>query len=148
MVQAALAGRVGLVPTGEQATPVPLTVGPVEVVEPERPTGVGGVVIPAVYGVPLSGSLGERQLYDVALAGDGGWRTVAPHAVYHKDAWTDFGLAHITDTHVARRIDAFRPTLRNLGLPRGRGPAAQLERPLPRASSATPTTCTASVPWT
>jgi hypothetical protein len=117
VVQAALAGRVGLVPTGEQATPVPLTVGPVEVVEPERPTGVGGVVIPAVYGVPLSGLLGERQLYDVALAGDGGWRMVAPHAIYHKDAWTDFGLAHITDTHVARRIDAFRPTLRDLGLP-------------------------------
>jgi len=123
MVQAALAGRVGLVPTGERATPVPLAVGPVEGVEPERPTGVGGGVIPAVYGVPLSGSLGERQLYDVALAGDGGWRTVAPHAVYHKDAWANFGLAHITDTHVARRIDAFRPTLRNLGL---RGAAARL----------------------
>ena len=59
MVQAALAGRVRLVPTGEHATPIPLTVGPVEVVEPERPTGVGGVVIPAVYGVPLSGPLGR-----------------------------------------------------------------------------------------
>jgi hypothetical protein len=115
MVQAALAGRVRLVATGQHAAPVPLTVGPVEVVEPERPSGVGGGVIPAVYGVSLSGSLHERQLYDVALAGDGGWRTVAPHAVYHKDAWTDFGLAHVTDIHVARRIDAFRPTLRDLG---------------------------------
>ena len=117
MVQAALAGRVGLVPTGEHAIPMPLAVGPVEVVEPERPTGVGGVVIPAVYGVPLSGPLGERQLYNIVLAGDGGWRMVAPHAVYHRSTWSDFGLAHITDTHVARRIDAFRPMLRDLGLP-------------------------------
>lgn len=52
MVQAALAGRVGLVPTGEHSTPIPLTAGPVEVVEPERPTGVGGLIVPAVYGVP------------------------------------------------------------------------------------------------
>jgi calcineurin-like phosphoesterase family protein len=119
LVQAALAGRVGLVPTGEHATPTPLTVGPAEVVEPERPSGVGGAVIPAVYGVPLTGPLRERQLYDVALARDGGqWLTVAPHAVYHKSAWSDFGLAHVTDLHVARRIDAFRPTLRNLGLRR------------------------------
>jgi hypothetical protein len=48
MVQAALAGRVGLIPTGEHSTPIPLTVGPVEVVEPERPTGVGSLIIPAV----------------------------------------------------------------------------------------------------
>jgi hypothetical protein len=54
--------------------------------------------------VPLSGSLGERQLYDVALAGDSGWQTVALHAVHHRGTWADFGLAHITDTHVVRRI--------------------------------------------
>ena len=118
LVRGALAGRVGLAPTGEGPQPRALTADPVEEVEPERPSGVGGVVIPAIYGVSLSGQLRERQLYDVVLAGDGGtWHIVAPHAVYHKSAWIDFGLAHITDIHVARRIDSFRPTLYAIGRP-------------------------------
>jgi predicted MPP superfamily phosphohydrolase len=67
--------------------------------------------------VSLTGPLRERQLYDVALAADTGWRTVAPHAMYYRRVWHDFGIAHITDAHVARRIDRFRPTLYNLGRP-------------------------------
>jgi predicted phosphodiesterase len=42
---------------------------------------------------------------------------VAPHAVYYRRVWHDFGIAHVTDAHVARRIDRFRPTLYNLGRP-------------------------------
>ena len=132
VVQAALAGRVGLVPTGEQATPVPLAVGPVEVVEPERPTGVGGVVIAAVYGVPLSGSLGERQLYDVALAGDGGWRTVAPHAVYHRRTYGPTSAWPTSPTPTSPGGSTrFRPTLYDLGRPEAAARMLQLERPLP-----------------
>ena len=42
---------------------------------------------------------------------------MAPHAVYYRSTWHDFGLAHITDVHVARRIDRFRPTLYSIGRP-------------------------------
>ena len=104
LVRAALADRIALVASGDPTTVIPLELGPSTPVD-------GGV------GFPLLGRPAERQLYDVALrAGTVGWEVVAPHAVYYRSTWTDFGLAHITDTHVARRIDSFRPTLRDLGL--------------------------------
>ena len=43
--------------------------------------------------------------------------SVAPHAVYYRSSWHDFGIAHITDLHVARRIDYLRPRLELGGLP-------------------------------
>ncbi|HQK60832.1 MAG TPA: metallophosphoesterase [Dermatophilaceae bacterium] len=104
LVRAALADRIALVASGDPTTVIPLELGSSTPVD-------GGV------GFPLLGRPAERQLYDVALrAGTVGWEVVAPHAVYYRSTWTDFGLAHITDTHVARRIDSFRPTLRDLGL--------------------------------
>jgi hypothetical protein len=39
LVRAALAGRVAVIPTGQASAPQVLTAGPVEIVEPERPTG-------------------------------------------------------------------------------------------------------------
>jgi len=117
LVRAALAGRIALAPTGGTAAAVPLGIGPLEVVDP---AGSGG----PVYGLSLTATLAERQLYDIVLTGDGGTRhTVAPHAVYYRAAWSDFGLAHITDIHVARRIDSFRPTLDAIGRP---GAAARM----------------------
>ena len=111
LVRAALAGRIALDPTGGPATPVPLGIGPLEIVDAAARGG-------PVYGLPLTATLAQRQLYDIVLTGDGGTRhTVAPHAVYHRAAWSDFGLAHITDIHVARRIDSFRPTLYAIGRP-------------------------------
>lgn len=104
LIRSALAGRIALVASGDPTDVVPLELGPATPVD----DGVG---------FPLVGRPAERRLYDVALrAGTVGWEVVAPHAVYYRSSWTDFGLAHITDTHVARRIDAFRPTLRDLGL--------------------------------
>src|SRR3712207_7088326 len=51
----------------------------------------------------------SRQLYDVAVLTDNGqWQVVGPHAVYYRSTWNDVGIAHITDIHVARRIDYFR----------------------------------------
>ena len=104
LVRAALADRIALVASGDPTTVIPLELGSSTPVD-------GGV------GFPLLGRPAERQLYDVELrAGTVGWEVVAPPAVYYRSTWTDFGLAHITDTHVARRIDSFRPTLRDLGL--------------------------------
>ena len=119
MIQAALAGRLSLVPTRQAAGRVPLTIGTAAVVTPAP--GVGG--IPAVYGMSVTtAALQERQLYDVAVLADGGqWRIVAPHAVYHRRSWSDFGIAHITDIHAARRIDRFRELL----VQAGRSDAAQ-----------------------
>jgi len=69
------------------------------------------------------GQLQHRQLYDVSVRGDDDrWHVIAPHAVYGRESWTDFGIAHITDMHVARRIYSFREILRNAG----RGDAAAL----------------------
>jgi hypothetical protein len=123
-----------VVPTGQASAPQVLTAGPVEIVEPERPTGVGGTVVPAVYGVSLTGPLRERQLYDVALAADpgagGSW---PPTRSTTAGCGTTSGSpTHVTDAHVARRIDRFRPTLSNLGRSGGGGPHVQLERPHPR----------------
>lgn len=92
-----------------------------------QPTG-GGEVLPATVeggfdlgtlgrGYVATSALTPRTLYDVVVRGrDGAWHVVAPHAIYHKDSWADFGLIHVTDTHVARRIDGFRGALRGLGL--------------------------------
>ena len=44
-----------------------------------------------------------------------GWQRVAPHAVYHRRAVDELGLAHIGDMHVARRIDRFRDLLAKAG---------------------------------
>ena len=120
MIQAGLDGRLALVATGDPGIRVPLQVGPARIVEPAKETGVGGVEIPAVYGfeVTLAGTPQERQLYDVAALGDGGvWHLIAPHAFYFRQIWSDFGIAHITDMHVARRIDTFRELLVGAGRP-------------------------------
>ena len=63
-----------------------------------------------------SATLEHRVLYDVVALADGGqWTVIAPHAFYARADWEDFGIAHITDMHVARRIDSFRTTLETLG---------------------------------
>jgi hypothetical protein len=108
-LRAALAERVALLPTAGPPTPTPLTWGASEIVVP------GGDQQPT-YGLRASAALAERQLYDVGVRADTGeWRRVAPHAVYYRAAWSDFGIAHVTDIHVARRIDSFRERLENLG---------------------------------
>ncbi len=102
-----LAEHLFLFPTGEPPTPVPITFGPPEIVSSSP--------VP-LYGLPCTASLRERQLYDVAIRGDNGqWTTVAPNAIYYRSSWHDFGIAHITDIHLARRIDYFKGTLEQLG---------------------------------
>lgn len=126
LLQEALAGRLSLVPTGQTAGHTPLVIGTAEVLDPTLEgvgAGLDGETDQPVYGLSVAlGALEERQLYDVtALTTGGAWRIVAPHAVYHRRAWTDFGIAHITDIHVARRIDKFRGLL----VAAGRSDAAQ-----------------------
>ena len=106
LVLEALAGRVGLMPSGSFPA-LPLAFGPIQT------DNSGGVV---TYVVPASASLQERQLYDVAFRDyQNSWRVVAYNAVYYRSSWHDFGIAHITDMHVARRIDDFRRQLYELG---------------------------------
>ncbi len=64
-----------------------------------------GADTPITYGLPSTASLQERLLYDVAVRSDDGqWRAIAPHAIYFRSTWNDFGIAHVTDIHVARRM--------------------------------------------
>jgi hypothetical protein len=111
-LRAAFGDRLALLPTGKPPVPVPVTLSVPIVVAP----ALSGVQ--ATHGVSASAALQERQLYDIAVRGDDGvWHAVAPHAVYYRAAWHDFGVAHITDTHVARRIDYFAGRLEAAGRP-------------------------------
>lgn len=108
-VRGAVEGRFGLRPTGRSAPVVPMAFGPARVL-----SGSGTSL--TISAMSCSATLEHRVLYDVvALADDGRWTVIAPHACYARADWDDFGLAHITDMHVARRIDSFRVTLEALG---------------------------------
>src|SRR5215210_5827211 len=108
-INSAFSERLALLPTGLPPNPVPIAFGAPEVVIPSGAT-------PPTYGLPSTAPLEERQLYDVAVRGDDGqWRAIAPHAVYFRSSWSDFGIAHITDIHLARRIDYFPGRLEELG---------------------------------
>jgi len=105
LLRRALDQRVGLFPTGAAGAPADSSV-----------VALAGDAAPTRGRVTFGGDLAERQLYDVVVRdGSGAWQVVAPHAAYQRSSWSDFGLAHITDMHVARRIDQFRPTLVKLG---------------------------------
>lgn len=62
----------------------------------------------------------DRTLYDLCYRGsDGMVVVIAPHCVYARSSWDNFGFIHATDTHVSRRIDTFRQRLIELGLEEG-----------------------------
>ena len=105
----ALDGRLRLAPTGQAGDHVPITVAPAAQPVPTP----GTFVVDARAAAML-----ERTLYDVLVTPpDAPPVTVAPHAVYHRATWSDFGMAHLTDMHVARRIDRFRALLAEAGRP-------------------------------
>jgi hypothetical protein len=109
-LSALFAERVALLPTGKPPKPVPLVLGTPIVVAPAR-SGVQ-----ETYGVSASAALEERQLYDIAVRGDDGvWHAIAPHALYYRAGWHDFGIVHLTDVHLARRIDYFPGRLETAG---------------------------------
>ena len=110
VIDSAFSGRLALLPTGQPPNPVGIAFGSPEVVIP------AGAGTPITYGLPSRAALQERQLYDVAVrADDGQWKAVAPHAIYYRSSWHDFGIAHVTDIHLARRIDFFPGRLEQLG---------------------------------
>lgn len=103
-IEEAVRGRLFVAATGRPEARVPLAarVGP-------GATGRAAITLAPV------GPLEDRCLYDViARVGDVEGR-LAPHALYYRANWENFGLAHITDMHVARRIDSFRGLLREMG---------------------------------
>ena len=109
-INEALSGRLAILPTGQAPSPIPIVFGTAEVVIPAG--GSQG----ATFGLPSTASLQERQLYDFAVRlDDGQWKAIAPHAIYFRSTWNDFGIAHITDIHLARRIDFFPGALEQLG---------------------------------
>ncbi|MEJ7601261.1 MAG: tachylectin-related carbohydrate-binding protein [Kofleriaceae bacterium] len=103
-VKEALEDRLFLAVTGHADVRIPLTPGNVTEITNQR------------LGIALRASpLEDRCLYDVVLDVGGVQRRLAPHALYHRKSWENFGLAHITDMHVARRIDSFRRLLTEAG---------------------------------
>jgi predicted MPP superfamily phosphohydrolase len=64
-------------------------------------------------GRPPATALERRRLYNLAIAVSGTAPvTVSPHCVYARGDWETFGIAHITDLHISRRVDYFRAALR------------------------------------
>ncbi len=126
IVGPALTGRLVLAPVGRDGPIVDLVVGP----------AAAGDHAPGAVRLAICGPhLPERVLHDVVVRDDAGNPPIAPNAVYDKRSWSDFGLAHVTDTYVARRIDRFRDLLRQAGRGAVRRRARQLERPVPRLRS-------------
>jgi hypothetical protein len=69
-----------------------------------------------VHAQPAS-TLERRQLYSLAFRMAGmPLRTIAPHCLYARSDWADFGIAHVTDTHVNRRAERYRGALRAAGV--------------------------------
>lgn len=108
-----LDNKLALAPVGGGGPVLPLSA---RVEEAVHPAIVPGQVRLNVTLSRMGAPLAERQLYDVVLlAGDGRMHTIAPHAVYARSGWKDFGLMHITDIHVSRRIENIRADLRRRG---------------------------------
>lgn len=107
LLGSALGGHLVLAPVGRDGPLIDVVVGP----------AVSAADAPNTMRLSLHApQLPERVLHDVAARDDaGGLVPVAPHAVYHRRSWSDFGLAHVTDTHVARRIDSFSRLLTEAG---------------------------------
>lgn len=62
----------------------------------------------------------ENTLYDIVIKVPLG-KTIclAPHAVYFRNSWKNFGAIHVTDIHISNRLDGFRDKLHELGLKEG-----------------------------
>lgn len=74
--------------------------------------GGGGTATP-----PQPRRLERRRLYSLAFLTRGlAPRPIAPHCLYARSDWEHFGLAHITDVHVSRRIEEYRAKLRATGV--------------------------------
>ncbi len=56
--------------------------------------------------------LPERTLYNLSLHLPNITLVVAPHIVYTKQSWENFGFIHATDLHLSRRMDTIRSKLR------------------------------------
>jgi predicted MPP superfamily phosphohydrolase len=60
--------------------------------------------------------LADRTLYDIVFTFDRRPPLViAPHAVYARSGWHDFGLIHATDLHASGRVEGFRDQLTGQG---------------------------------
>ncbi|MEP6776440.1 MAG: hypothetical protein ABJA50_12665, partial [Chloroflexota bacterium] len=78
---------------------------------PRQEEGFLSLSLVAEAGVPS-----DRTLYNITLLLPGGNSyDLAPHAVYMKQSWENFGIIHATDLHLSRRVAEFRRKLQELG---------------------------------
>jgi hypothetical protein len=69
---------------------------------------------------PDGPALEDRSLYNLTLRLPGGeLHPLAPHALYARRSWDNFGFIHATDLHISSRADSFKPRLRELGFEEG-----------------------------
>jgi hypothetical protein len=75
----------------------------------KQTSGVGAFdVFSSVVTLSDKSKVRNRQLYDVILKFPARTHSIAPHAIYFRDAWHDFKFIHATDLHISRRADRFR----------------------------------------
>lgn len=78
-----------------------------------------GKTIHVTMTIPADGTppLRDRTLYDVRVkTTNGSTFAIAPHSVYVRSSWEDFGLIHATDIHVSKRLEGFRRRLQRLAV--------------------------------
>jgi Calcineurin-like phosphoesterase len=59
-----------------------------------------------------SDSLQDRKLYNIASRTGNDFVVLAPHAIYSKENWDNFGIVHVTDIHVSRRLEYAKDDLK------------------------------------
>jgi LGFP repeat/Calcineurin-like phosphoesterase len=70
--------------------------------------------------LPAGASLKERKLYNFILRNPRGEvLKIAPHAFYCRSNWDAFGVIHVTDTHLAARLDHIQRQLAEKGAREG-----------------------------
>jgi hypothetical protein len=103
--------RLGLQSVVDQAEIVDLEVAITQVAKP-LPGGKQVFVYHQGAEVPTGRRLRDRTLYNVVMRSpQGEVLNVAPHAYYCRSNWDRFGILHVTDTHVSKRLDVLQVEL-------------------------------------
>ena len=97
-MKSAFADRLALHPSGQSQNPVAILF----LVPNEVGSATGGNL--ARYGCRPRQRLTTISSRTSPCGDNSQWTVIAPHAIYFREAWTGSGT-HVTDTHVARRID-------------------------------------------
>lgn len=107
-----------VVPAGKQTDMLPL-----QLITSELPNGCLDVIMVAYewyQGETARITLKDSTLYNLSFRlPEGEVVILAPHAIYAKKSWENFGFIHATDLHLSRRLDGICGRLERVGMSMG-----------------------------